>query len=43
MEDSGLIDVALNVPLKKEASELTAIFTAIGKTMKANKLNSRLK
>lgn len=41
MEGSALIDVALIVPLKKEANELTAIFTAIGKTMKANKSNSR--
>ncbi|WP_448701662.1 four helix bundle protein [Mucilaginibacter sp. AW1-3] len=43
MEESGLIDVALIVPLKKEANELTAIFTAIGKIMKANKSNSKSK
>jgi len=36
MEESGLINLNGIVPLKKEANELTAIFTAIGKTAKAN-------
>ncbi len=36
MEESGLIEPTLIIPLKKEARELTAIFTAIGKTSKAN-------
>jgi four helix bundle protein len=36
MEESGLINPAPVTTLKKEANELTAIFTAIGKTAKAN-------
>jgi four helix bundle protein len=36
MEESGLVDSKVTFPLKKEANELTAIFTAIGKTTKAN-------
>ena len=36
MEESGLISAAIIAPLKKEANELTAIFTAIGKTSKEN-------
>jgi four helix bundle protein len=36
MEESGLISSEIIAPLKKEAIELTAIFTAIGKTAKAN-------
>ncbi len=41
MEESGLIDPALITPLKKEANELTAIFTAIGKTTKANQTKNK--
>jgi len=36
MEESGLIPSETIAPLKKEATELTAIFTAIGKTAKEN-------
>jgi four helix bundle protein len=36
MEESGLVDVKIIAPLKREADELTAIFTAIGKTAKEN-------
>ncbi|GAB2981895.1 four helix bundle protein [Mucilaginibacter puniceus] len=36
MEESGLVSTSLIAPLKKEATELTAIFTAIGKTAKEN-------
>jgi four helix bundle protein len=36
MEFSGLVPVHTIAPLKQEAKELTAIFTAIGKTAKAN-------
>lgn len=43
MESSGLIDPNLIIPLKKEAIELTAIFTAIGKTAKANQTKTKLK
>jgi four helix bundle protein len=39
MEESGLVDLKAIFPLKKEANELTAIFTAIGKTAKANQRN----
>jgi four helix bundle protein len=41
MEESGLVDMKEIFPLKKEANELTAIFTAIGKTAKANQRNSK--
>jgi hypothetical protein len=41
MEESGLVDMKAIFPLKKEANELTAIFTAIGKTAKANQRNSK--
>ncbi len=41
MEESGLVDIKGVLPLKKEANELTAIFTAIGKTAKANQRNSK--
>jgi four helix bundle protein len=41
MEESGLVDLKTILPLKKEANELTAIFTAIGKTAKANQRNSK--
>lgn len=41
MEESGLIKSETIIPLKKEANELTAIFTAIGKTAKANQKNSK--
>ena len=40
MEKSGLVKPEPIFPLKKEANELTAIFTAIGKTAKANQKNS---
>ena len=36
MEGTDLIDPKNISPLKKEANELTAIFTAIGKTAKSN-------
>jgi len=36
MEESDLVDPQLIRSLKKEANELTAIFTAIGKTAKLN-------
>jgi four helix bundle protein len=39
MEESGLISSKDLIALKKEANELTAIFTAIGKTAKANQHN----
>jgi four helix bundle protein len=41
MEESGLVDLKDIFPLKKEANELTAIFTAIGKTAKANLRNNK--
>src|ERR1700733_9171147 len=41
MEESGLVDLKAIFPLKKEANELTAIFTAIGKTAKANQRNAK--
>jgi len=41
MEESGLVDASEIHPLKKEANELTAIFTAIGKTAKTNQQNSK--
>ena len=41
MEESGLVS-SKDIPgLKKEANELTAIFTAIGKTAKANQRNTK--
>jgi len=39
IEESGLIKSEIIIPLKKQANELTAIFTAIGKTAKANQRN----
>jgi four helix bundle protein len=36
MEESGLVNSENLIILKKEANELTAIFTAIGKTAKLN-------
>jgi four helix bundle protein len=36
MEESGLVNPESLLHLKKEANELTAIFTAIGKTAKIN-------
>ena len=36
MEEAGLVNADIISPLKKEANELTAIFTAIGKTAKQN-------
>jgi four helix bundle protein len=41
MEESGLVDLKAIFPLKKEANELTAIFTAIGKTAKANQRSNK--
>ena len=41
MEESGLVKPEPIFTLKKEANELTAIFTAIGKTAKANQKNSK--
>jgi four helix bundle protein len=41
MEEAGLVDSKEIYPLKKEANELTAIFTAISKTAKANQQNSK--
>lgn len=42
IEESGLINSTTLPELKKEANELTAIFTAIGKTAKENqKLNNK--
>jgi len=35
-EESRLVSSIAIIELKKEANELTAIFTAIGKTAKAN-------
>ena len=43
MEESGLVTTGPILPLKKEANELTAIFTAIGKTAKTNQKNSKNK
>lgn len=36
MEEAELVSATIIAPLKKEANELTAIFTAIGKTAKEN-------
>jgi four helix bundle protein len=41
MEESDLVKNDMLIPLKKEATELTAIFTAIGKTAKANQKNKK--
>jgi four helix bundle protein len=41
MEESGLVGLEAIFPLKKEANELTAIFTAIGKTARANQRNTK--
>ena len=41
MEESGLVSSKDIIDLKKEANELTAIFTAIGKTAKANQRNNK--
>jgi hypothetical protein len=41
MEESGLVDIKGVLPLKKEANELTVIFTAIGKTAKANQRHAK--
>jgi len=43
MEESGLVNSSDLFALKKEADELTAIFTAIGKTAKINQQNSKSK
>ncbi|MDN3549367.1 four helix bundle protein [Mucilaginibacter aquaedulcis] len=42
MEESGLIDSTSISTLKKEANELTAIFTAIGKTAKEKQRLNKL-
>jgi four helix bundle protein len=39
LEESGLVNKNVIPLLKKEATELTAIFTAIGKTAKENQRN----
>jgi four helix bundle protein len=36
MEEASLVSPVIIAPIKKEANELTAIFTAIGKTAKEN-------
>lgn len=36
MEEAELVSSSIIAPLRKEANELTAIFTAIGKTAKEN-------
>jgi four helix bundle protein len=41
MEEAGLISSKDIFALKREANEFTAIFTAIGKTAKANQRNSK--
>ena len=41
MIESELIDAGLLTDLKKEATELTAIFTAIGKTAKENQRKNK--
>jgi four helix bundle protein len=41
MEEAGLVAPNDVAALKKEANELTAIFTAIGKTAKANQRNPK--
>ncbi|HCN84618.1 MAG TPA: four helix bundle protein [Sphingobacteriaceae bacterium] len=38
LEEASLVNVELTYPLKKEANELTAIFTSIGKTSKLNQI-----
>ena len=43
MEESNLVRVEDLIALKKEADELTAIFTAIGKTAKTNQQNNKSK
>jgi len=43
MEESGLVSSPIIITLKQEANELTAIFTAIGKTAKGNQKNSKVK
>ena len=43
IEESNLVKSEDLIALKKEADELTAIFTAIGKTAKANQQNNKSK
>ena len=43
LEETNLVQSELIDPLKKEANELTAIFTSIGRTSKFNQLNSNPK
>lgn len=42
MQYSGLVSAELTSGLRKEAMELTAIFTAIGKTAKENQRNAKI-
>jgi four helix bundle protein len=42
MHDAGLVHLDKLRPLLVEANELTAIFTAIGKTAKENQRNSKI-
>jgi four helix bundle protein len=41
MEEAGLVNSKDIFELKKEANELAAIFTAVGKTAKENQRNSK--
>jgi four helix bundle protein len=43
LQEAGLANPEVIQPLKKEANELTAIFSAIGKTAKVNQQNSKNK
>ena len=43
MQEAELVSESIIAPLKKEANELTAIFTAIGKTAKENQRIKNLK
>ena len=42
MNETGLVPIDKLRPLLIEANELTAIFTAIGKTAKENQRNSKI-
>lgn len=43
MQEAGLVSSEIIAPYKKEASELTAIFTAIGRTAKENQKSKKSK
>jgi Flp pilus assembly pilin Flp len=43
VEEAGLVSPTIVAALRKEANELTAIFTAIGKTAKENQRIKNLK